>query len=122
MNTCGLVQRGFGILTMWLMGHSAMAGPVDVYGFGARSMGRGSGGVALQGDAEGIFINPAGLTGLSRGTMLIGYSALRAQLYELPDVFWDTNQDGVIDETDPHLSLDSNYGDADGVGLPIRGR
>ena len=98
---------------------AAQAGPVDQYGFGAAAMGRGLGGIALPGDAAGVFLNPAGLSRLPGSQAMLGYSLLRQDLVDLPAVRWDTNRDGVVDESDPLLQPSSDYGRADGIQFAL---
>lgn len=104
----------------------AQAGPNDLYGFGAPAIGRGGGGVAIVDDPAGVFLNPAALVRMPEPKAMVGYSLLRMRLAALPAVRWDTNQDGVVDDTDEPLQLDPNPQPADGfsvaIGKPIRER
>ena len=105
---------------------AALAGPIDTFGAGAAAMGRGGGGVALPDGVAGVFLNPAALTELERSSVLMGFSLLRSELEALPEVRWDTNLDGRIDDTDAPLQPSADYGRADGLfvglGRPIGDR
>ncbi len=102
-------------LLLLLAGPAAVASPVDLYGFGAPSIGRGGGGVALSDDAGSVFLNPAGLTRLGGGQLILGYTALRFRFEELPEVYWDTNRDGRLDALDEPLAPDLPAPAADGM-------
>ena len=65
-----------------LLSGPASASPVDFHGFGAASMGRGAGGVALADDVTSIFLNPAALTRMEGGQFAMGYSAIRYRFDE----------------------------------------
>lgn len=99
------------------------AGPVDLYGFGARSMGRGGGGAALVDSSTGVFLNPSGLSRMIQPDLTVSMHLLRSSFEPLPDVRWDTNRDGWLDEDDAPLAVSTDYGPADGlqisVGRPI---
>lgn len=82
-------------------------------------MGRGLGGIALTDGRPNVFINPAGLSRIGRGTTMLGYSMLRTELTELPPVRWDTNRDGLITADDPPLNVSTDYGRYDGIPLAI---
>lgn len=97
----------------------ARAGALDIYGFGARSMGRGGGGVARVDDSTGVFVNPAGLARMESADLTVGYHLMRMRFAELPEVRWDTNRDGWLDEADAPLQPDTSYGNADGVQISI---
>lgn len=97
----------------------AWAGAVDLYGFGARSMGRGGGGIARVHDSTGVFTNPAGLARMEHADLSVSYNVLRMRFSELPEVRWDTNRDGWLDETDGPLQPSSDYGNSDGVMISI---
>ena len=106
-----------------LLPADADAGAIDLVGFGAKSMGRGGGGVARVDDSTGLFVNPAGLSRMKTPDLAFGYHFLRMEFEELPDVRWDTNRDGWLDDSDPALAVSTDYGHADGfqisVGRPI---
>ena len=104
----------------------AHAGAVDIWGFGARSMGQGVGGVALVDGPEGVLLNPAALTRLPAQRLFLGYAMQRADFRAVPDVLWDTNADGRLDGADPPLQVGIDPDRADGVqaalGRPIGDR
>ena len=97
----------------------AHAGPVDVFGFDARTMGRGGGGLALSDGPGDLFRNPSLLQRLPAPQVSFGYAMLRGGFDAPPPVYWDTNQDGRIDDTDDPLQVDLTLDRADGfmVGL-----
>jgi hypothetical protein len=107
-----------GLVWVGLTG-AAHAGAVDLYGFGARSMGRGGGGVARVDDSAGVFINPAGLARMDTADLTVGYHVLRMRFPELPAVHWDTNRDGWLDDTDSPLQPSTDYGNSDGVMIGV---
>lgn len=109
-------------LLLVLLAH-AEASPVEFYGFGAESMGRGQGGVAITDDLGATFLCPAGLGRLERARLLAGFAVMRQDLEDLPDVWWDTNRDGLLDEADAPLELSPPEEPSDAVllasGVPI---
>ncbi len=111
--------RAIGMLLAVGSSSLARAGAVDVYGFGARSMGRGGGGVARVNDSTGVFINPAGLSRMEKADITVGYHILRMGFSELPEVHWDTNRDGWLDGADHPLQPDTDYGHSDGVMISV---
>ena len=96
-----------------------MAGPVDAYGFGAASIGRGQGGVSIADGGMTVFRNPALLQKLEWAEAAAAYGFYRAQLPASPQVYWDTNQDGVLDASDPHLAVKPDAPAADGVSISM---
>lgn len=102
---------------------AALAGPVDLWGFGADHMGRGGGGVALVDRPAGLFLNPAGLIHMEGPELAIGYAVQRTALRPLPAVHWDTNRDGRITDEDAPLSVQPGQLRADAVqtslGRPV---
>ena len=108
-----------GALGLLLFGGVAHAGALDLYGFGARSMGRGGGGFARVNDSTGVFVNPAGLARMENADLTVGYHVLRMRFAELPEVRWDTNRDGWLDDDDPALQPSTDYGNADGVMISV---
>ena len=82
-------------------------------------MGRAAGGVSLSGDAGSALLNPAALAGQERSEFLLGYSLVRFDFDPLPDVYWDTNRDGLVDNTDAPLQIGGND-PGDGSMLGIR--
>ncbi len=105
---------------------TASAGPVDLVGFGAPAMARAGGGVALTDGAQTAFRNPATLQDMELAELAVGASLFRMQFAPFPDVWWDTNQDGLIDDQDTPLELDQPVDPADAVwvalGRPIGSR
>ena len=106
---------------MWplLLASTALASPAELYGFGARTMGRGNGGISLSGDAGSALLNPAALAGHEKSQVLVGYALVRFDFEEVPPLYWDTNRDGIIDDTDAPLELGS-VDKGDGLMLGIR--
>ena len=104
---------------MFLALFAAWASPAELYGFGARAMGRAQGGVSLPGDAGSALLNPAALAGSPRSQMLLGYSLVRFDFDPLPPVYWDTNRDGLLDDRDAPLEI-GGIDPGDGTMLGIR--
>lgn len=106
-----------------LLAGPAAAGPVDLYGFDSRSMGRGGGGVALADGPGDVFRNPALLDELQGLQLSLGYTLARGEFEPFPEVWWDTNRDGLVDETDTPLRVSSDMDPADGLmfglGRPV---
>lgn len=98
---------------------AANAGPVDTFGFGAAAVGRGHGGVAIPDGGLTVFRNPALLQGLDWAEVSVGYTLNRSAFAQSPPVYWDTNQDGAIDDLDAPLVLAPETGRADGMTLGI---
>ncbi len=105
-----------GLLVGWGV---ALAGPVDIYGFGAQSIGRGQGGIAIADDSTTVFRNPALLQDLEMAEAVIGYGAYRSGFPRVPPLYWDTNQDGLIDENDDPLQVQPDAPQADGLSIAI---
>ncbi|MBM4391762.1 MAG: outer membrane protein transport protein [Deltaproteobacteria bacterium] len=87
----------------------ATASPVEFYGFGGRKMGRGGGGVALAEGAESIIVNPAALPGQKYPQLSIGFVGIESSFTAIPEVWWDTNRDGLVDENDDPLDVGADY-------------
>jgi len=96
-----------------------LAGPVDIYGFGAASIGRGQGGVSVADGGMTVFRNPALLQSLEWAEASAGFGMYRASLAASPQVYWDTNQDGVLNAEDPPLSVTADSPDADGLSIAM---
>ncbi|MGB0641121.1 MAG: OmpP1/FadL family transporter [Myxococcota bacterium] len=105
-------------LLFGLMGTS-VAGPVDVYGFGAKSIGRGQGGVSVADGGMTVFRNPALLQKLEWAEATVGYGLYRGSFPEGPDVYWDTNRDGLLDSSDTPLQVKSQSPSSDAVSLSM---
>jgi hypothetical protein len=101
----------------------ARAGAVDTWGYGARSMAEGAVGVALADGPEATFLNPAALSRQPAQRLILGYALQRADFREVPPVIWDTNQDGLLTDTDDPLQVDVDPDRADGfhvaLGRPV---
>jgi len=97
----------------------AQASPSDLYGFGGRTIGRGGAGVALVADPDAALLNPAGLGGVEQAEVGAGFAVVRMNFESLPAVYWDTNQDGRIDEHDPPLEPGPYLDRADGAMLSV---
>jgi len=104
---------------LWLAASLAQASPAELYGFGGRAMGRAQGGVSLDGDAGAALLNPAQLVGHDKAQVLVGYALVRFDFDEIPPLYWDTNQDGLIDENDAPLTM-GEYDKGDGLMLGLR--
>ena len=102
-----------------LLSSTAVASPVDFHGFGAATMGRGAGGVAIADDAASVFLNPAALTRLEGGQFILGYTVIRSRFEALPDVYWDTNRDGRLTDADEPLAPDLPMSSADGIMIAL---
>jgi hypothetical protein len=107
------------MILSFLVGGVALAGPVEHIGFGAASQGRGAGGLGLADDVTDVFLNPAGLARLDGHKVAAGFTFYRMGFDEIPDLAWDTNRDGLIDEHDSPLELSTNYGRADGFSFGL---
>ena len=107
------------MLAALLLGGIAAAGPVDMVGVGAASMGRGGGGMALADGPEAAFLNPAGLAALRAPRFELGAALLRTDLRPVPALWWDTNRDGLLDVADDPLRVEVNARPADFVRLGI---
>jgi long-subunit fatty acid transport protein len=90
---------------------------MEFYGFGARKMGRGGGGVAVQEGPESVLLNPAALPGSRFPELSIGFVGVDAQFEQFPDVWWDTNRDGLVNEDDPPLDIGPQYDSVAGFML-----
>lgn len=113
---------GPAVISLALWSGTVAAGPGDIFGLGAGSLGRGGGGVAFAEGAEAAWLNPAALAGQPHNSFFAGYQAIGASFEPLPPLRWDTNIDGRIDDTDDPLVLGTPGGRADGVGVGIRAR
>ena len=105
-----------------LTGGLAFASPADHFGFGAVTVGRAGGGWALDGDSSAALGNPALLAGLESSELQLGFSVTRFSFSELPPIYWDTNQDGLINEADTPLDMNGGYDRADGTSIGVARR
>ena len=96
---------------------AASATVPDKYGVGARSMGSGGGGVAMVENGAAAHLNPAGLGRIRRPTATMGVSTALTRFRTLPDLYWDTNRDGVLDERDEPLAYSPNVRNATGFHI-----
>lgn len=87
----------------------------DMYGAGGRLIAMGGGGVAIVDDGAAALVNPAGLFQIRRPTVSLGLSGAYDHFDAVPDLYWDTNRDGVIDANDPPLHYSAAVDNA--VGL-----
>jgi len=106
-------------LAVLMVSFSASASSVDVFGFGARSVGRGQGGVAVADGGMTVFRNPALLQKLSWAEATVGYSMNRTSFPKAPPVHWDTNRDGRIDSQDVGLEVPAESPRSDGLVISI---
>ncbi len=88
---------------------AAWASPVEFYGFGARRMGRGGGGTAIADGAESVEGNPAAIAGIEVPDLMVGYMMGDARFAPVPELWWDTNRDGLVNEADAPLSASPTY-------------
>lgn len=99
------------------------ASPVEFFGFGARRMGRAGGGTAIADGPESILSNPASLAGMDHPEVSVGFIYGQTSFRPFPKVYWDTNQDGKISESDTPLDVGPSYDPATGfmigAALPL---
>jgi hypothetical protein len=72
-------------------------------------MGRAGGGVAVDDGSENVLLNPAMLAGQTLPEFSAGFLGAEMQFERIPALYWDTNRDARIDETDTPLSLSDRY-------------
>lgn len=94
---------------------TALATVPDMYGAGGRLIAMGGGGVAIVDDGSAALVNPAGLFQIRRPTVSLGLAAAFDKFDPVPDLWWDTNRDGVIDTNDPPLHYSAGVDDAIGL-------
>ena len=105
-------------MLLWLLcGSTALADPTDIYGFGGKSMGMGSGGIAIIQGESAVNLNPAAIE--DKLVLFIGYAALRSSFAQPGDVAWDMDRNGLIDENDPAYSPPWHYPRADGISFGL---
>ncbi|MCB9688886.1 MAG: outer membrane protein transport protein [Alphaproteobacteria bacterium] len=102
------------MLLALLAGPAAATVP-DIVGLGARWQGAGGGGVAVVEDGTAALLNPAGLSRVRRPTASVGYLYGWPRFEATPELWWDTNRDGLVDENDPPLAFDANPPQMGGV-------
>lgn len=98
---------------------AAMASPAEAFGFGAKAVGRGGAGVAMPGDAGSAMLNPASLAGRGGSSFFFNYGLVRYNFAEIPEVYWDTNQDGIIAADEPGLDVNGGYNPSDAFSIGI---
>lgn len=76
----------------------------DALGIGATWQAQGGGSVARVDDGTAALVNPAGLARASVRRLSIGGFGARPKVATLPQLAWDTNQDGVVDDRDAGLN------------------
>lgn len=98
-------------IALSMVAHTAWANPAETLGVGARSIGTGGSGVAWVNDPTAAYTNPAGLSHIRRPEGQLGFLFGAESFEAIPSVWWDTNQDGAIDEQDDPLQVSSNVDD-----------
>ncbi len=93
----------------------AFASPTEFYGFGARKMGRAGAGMAIAEGTDSILSDPAALPGITHPELSVGFLVANSQFTQFPGLWWDTNEDGKIDATDPPLDAGPSYDPVHGV-------
>lgn len=106
------------ILAQSLSG-AAWASPAEAFGFGARAVGRGGAGVAMPGDAGSAMLNPASLADRTGSQAFFNYALVRYSFEEIPEVYWDTNRDGLINGDDAGLNVNGGYDPSDHFSVGI---
>ncbi len=72
-------------------------------------MGRAGGGVAIDDGEESVFLNPATLPGREYPQLSVGFLDASMAFTPFPALAWDTNRDGLLDDTDTPLVLQPEY-------------
>ncbi len=110
------------ISTLVLAG-TANASAVNTFGSGAGASSFGGGGIALPQDGGIVFQNPAGLVRLpGENGIMVGYGLVRSEFEAFPELWWDTNRDGRIDEDDQPLDMQPDYANGDGMHAALHRR
>lgn len=102
------------MIALWLAGIAVATVP-DMYGAGGRLVAMGGGGVAIVEDGASAHTNPAGLYRIRRPTVSAGIALAMAEFEPVPELWWDTNRDGAVDENDDPLVFSPDVDDALGV-------
>ncbi|MSQ04091.1 MAG: hypothetical protein EXR71_19750 [Myxococcales bacterium] len=102
-----------------LLSAAALGSPMEFYGFGARKMGRGGGGVAMEEGAESILQNPAALAGQRYPQASFGFVGVDSSFSPISPVWWDQNRDGLIDELDEPLEVGPAYDPVQGFMVGV---
>lgn len=96
----------------------AGASVMDTFGAGAAATAMGGGVLSPAVDSGGVFSNPAALPQVpGEHEFLASYALVRSRFEPIPELWWDTNRDGIIDGSDDPLQLSSSYDPGDGVLL-----
>lgn len=90
------------------LGPRAHASGPDYFGIGGKWQGMGGGGVAVVDDGTASMLNPAGLARIRRPLAGIAVQSAHPNFAEVPELWWDTNRDGVVDENDPPLQYSAD--------------
>lgn len=115
----GLPPRSAGMLLLLGLAGPAHATQPDLFGFGGSGMGSGGGGVAMVEDGTAAWLNPGGLSRIRRPTFNLGGFATVDSFQQVPDLYWDTNRDGVLDDRDDPLPWDTDVQDVQGFQLHV---
>lgn len=110
-----MILAAFSAFATWALCEPAFASPMEFYGFGGRKMGRAGAGTALAEGTDSILSNPAAIPGIAHPELSVGFLMADAKFAEFGDLWWDTNQDGSIDDTDPPLDAGPDYDAVHGV-------
>ena len=78
-------------------------------------MGRAGAGMALAEGTDSVLSNPAAMPGILHPELSIGFVMADAKFEPYGDLWWDTNRDGTIDESDPALDAGPEYDAVHGV-------
>lgn len=95
------------------------ASPWDTFGQGGARLGRAGGGMAIPENIDSIVANPAALAGMPAGEVGLGVLFADSAFLPTPDLYWDTNVDGRIDDTDPALQASPDYEPVRGFSVAI---
>lgn len=78
-------------------------------------MGRAGEGVAMADGPESILSNPASLAGMEHPVLSVGFLVAETAFEPFPDLVWDTNRDGLLDDADSPLDVNPDYDPVHGV-------
>jgi hypothetical protein len=98
---------------------SARAARLDTYGFDAVTLGLAGSGLAKPNGPGDVFTNPASLVAMSGLQASVGYGFYRSEFDPWPELYWDTNVDGRIDDTDVGLDVQPDVSRDDGLSFAI---
>lgn len=91
------------------LGGEAHASPIEFYGFGGRELGRASAGMVLPEGAGSVLSNAAALPGSRYARLSVGFLGVAEEFADIPDVWWDTNRDGLVNTNDTALDVGPDY-------------